>query len=100
MPKRPIVTLLTDFGLADPYVAEMKGVILSIQPLAATVDITHQIPPGDVLAGAAEANVRETLAACESSATTATSCPGRPRPPSTGGTSWPRLPPTSPAGWT
>lgn len=52
MPRRPIVTLLTDFGLADPYVAEMKGVILSIQPLAAMVDITHQIPPGDVLAGA------------------------------------------------
>lgn len=52
MPRRPVVTLLTDFGLADPYVAEMKGVILSIQPLAALVDITHQIPPGDVLAGA------------------------------------------------
>ena len=52
MPRRPIVTLLTDFGLADPYVAVMKGVILSIRPLAATVDITHQIPPGDVLAGA------------------------------------------------
>jgi len=52
MPRRPILTLLSDFGLSDPYVAEMKGVILSIQPLAATVDITHQIPPGDVLAGA------------------------------------------------
>lgn len=47
-----IITLLTDFGLSDPYIAEMKGVILSIAPMAKIVDITHQIPPGDVLAGA------------------------------------------------
>ena len=47
-----IITLLTDFGLSDPYVAEMKGVILSIAPMARIIDITHQIPPGDVLAGA------------------------------------------------
>jgi len=47
-----IITLLTDFGLSDPYVAEMKGVILSIAPMVEIIDITHQIPPGDILAGA------------------------------------------------
>jgi S-adenosylmethionine hydrolase len=49
---RPIITLLTDFGLEDSYVAEMKGVILSIVPDAALVDITHLIPPQDVVRGA------------------------------------------------
>lgn len=47
-----IVTLLSDFGWADPYVAEMKGAILSIAPGTALVDITHDIEPGNVLAGA------------------------------------------------
>lgn len=42
---RPIVTLLTDFGLSDHYVAAMKGVILSICPEAALVDITHEGAP-------------------------------------------------------
>jgi S-adenosylmethionine hydrolase len=37
-----IVTLTTDFGLSDPYVAMMKGVILSINPSAVLVDVTHQ----------------------------------------------------------
>ncbi|RLI42069.1 hypothetical protein DRO64_06720, partial [Candidatus Bathyarchaeota archaeon] len=41
--RSPIITLLTDFGLKDPYVAEMKGTILSICPEAEIVDITHQI---------------------------------------------------------
>jgi len=39
-----IVTLCTDFGTADGYVASMKGVILSIAPEARLVDITHQVP--------------------------------------------------------
>ncbi len=43
-----IVTLTTDFGLADPYVGAMKGVMLSIVPHAHLVDITHQIPPQGV----------------------------------------------------
>jgi len=43
-----IVTLTTDFGLRDPYVAAMKGVILSIFPRALLVDVTHQVPPGDI----------------------------------------------------
>ncbi len=39
----PIITLTTDFGLADAYVGQMKGVILSISPEARIVDITHEI---------------------------------------------------------
>lgn len=41
--KRPLITLLTDFGLKDHYVAAMKGVILGIAPEAQIVDITHEI---------------------------------------------------------
>ena len=48
---RPLVTLLTDFGTADGYVGEMKGVLLSRAPDAQLVDITHEIPPQDVEAG-------------------------------------------------
>jgi len=43
-----IITLTTDFGLSDPYVAMMKGVILSINPSARLVDVTHQIATGAV----------------------------------------------------
>jgi hypothetical protein len=49
---RPIITLTTDFGLKDPYVAEMKAVILSICPHAMIVDISHQIEKFDVKMGA------------------------------------------------
>lgn len=48
----PIITLLTDFGIQDSYVASMKGVILSICPEARMVDITHMIAPQEVRAGA------------------------------------------------
>ncbi len=41
----PLITLTTDFGLSDTYVSVMKGVMLSIAPLARLVDITHQIAP-------------------------------------------------------
>jgi S-adenosyl-L-methionine hydrolase (adenosine-forming) len=44
-----IITLTTDFGLRDPYVAIMKAVILSINPRARIVDVTHQVPPGALL---------------------------------------------------
>jgi S-adenosyl-L-methionine hydrolase (adenosine-forming) len=47
----PLITLLTDFGLSDSYVAEVKGELLSRAPSAVLVDITHQVPPGDVRAG-------------------------------------------------
>ncbi|MGB9710220.1 MAG: SAM hydrolase/SAM-dependent halogenase family protein [Thermodesulfovibrio sp.] len=40
-----IITLLTDFALKDPFVGQMKGVILSINPHAKIVDITHEIEP-------------------------------------------------------
>lgn len=46
------VTLLTDFGTSDSYVAEMKGVILTRAPAAVVVDVTHGINPGDVRSGA------------------------------------------------
>ncbi len=47
-----IVTLLSDFGLEDPYVAQMKGVVLTINPAARLVDLTHGVPPQDILRGA------------------------------------------------
>ncbi len=47
-----IITLLTDFGTADGYAGAMKGVILSINPSAAIMDITHDIAPQDVMGGA------------------------------------------------
>lgn len=47
-----IITLTTDFGPSSPYVAAMKGVILSINPAATLVDITHGVPPQDVRSGA------------------------------------------------
>jgi S-adenosylmethionine hydrolase len=43
-----IITLTTDFGLADAYVAAMKGVILTINPEAKIVDICHNIKPQNV----------------------------------------------------
>jgi S-adenosylmethionine hydrolase len=46
------VTLTTDFGTRDPYVAAMKGVISSICPEAAILDLTHEISPQDILEGA------------------------------------------------
>jgi S-adenosylmethionine hydrolase len=49
---RQIITLTTDFGGGSPYVAQMKGVILSINPEAALVDITHDIAPQNVHQGA------------------------------------------------
>jgi len=45
-----LITLLTDFGSADSYVGEVKGVLLSGVHGAALVDITHHVPPGDVRA--------------------------------------------------
>ena len=41
----PIITLTTDFGLGSPYVAQMKGVILSIFREVELLDITHAIRP-------------------------------------------------------
>lgn len=46
-----IITITTDFGYIDSYIAQMKGVILSINPDARIVDISHSIPSGDILSG-------------------------------------------------
>jgi S-adenosylmethionine hydrolase len=51
-PPSGLITLLTDFGLADTYVGVMKGVILGLCPSARLVDLTHAVPPQDVRAGA------------------------------------------------
>jgi len=49
---RPIVTMLSDFGLRDPFVGVMKGVLLGECPSVTLVDITHDIEPQAVAAGA------------------------------------------------
>jgi hypothetical protein len=51
---RPVIALLTDFGARDHYAGAMKGVALTICPDATLVDISHELPAHDVLAGALE----------------------------------------------
>ena len=48
----PVIALLTDFGVRDTYVGELKGAVLSINPSATIVDITHNVPHQDVRVGA------------------------------------------------
>jgi S-adenosylmethionine hydrolase len=47
-----MITLTTDFGEGSVYVAEMKGVILSVHPQAQIIDITHSVPPQNIRRGA------------------------------------------------
>jgi len=47
-----VITLITDFGLKDSYVAEMKGVILGINPDATVVDISHDVENYEIESGA------------------------------------------------
>jgi S-adenosylmethionine hydrolase len=47
-----IISLLSDFGYKDPYVAEMKAVILSINPQTRIIDITHEIQKFSISMGA------------------------------------------------
>ncbi len=47
-----VITLLTDFGISDAFVGIMKGVILGIQPECRIVDLTHHVPPQQILPGA------------------------------------------------
>lgn len=47
-----VITLLTDFGTADYFVGAVKGAILAVNPRAVIVDITHEIAPQDIEAGA------------------------------------------------
>ena len=55
---RPVVAFLSDFGTRDHYAGTLKAVVLGLCPDANLVDIGHEIPAHDVLAGALE------LAAC------------------------------------
>lgn len=48
----PVITLLTDFGIQDAYVAAMKGILLGICPKARLVDVTHMVAPQDIASGA------------------------------------------------
>lgn len=50
--QRPVITLISDFGLADEYVGVLKGVILSHNSNIQTIDISHTIPPQDIAAAA------------------------------------------------
>jgi len=52
LPRPPLITLTTDFGLADHFVGVMKGVIAGIAPAARVVDLTHAVAAQDVAAGA------------------------------------------------
>jgi S-adenosylmethionine hydrolase len=47
-----MITLTSDFGLKDPYVAEMKGVILNLNPNAKIIDITHNVEKFNIRMGA------------------------------------------------
>jgi S-adenosylmethionine hydrolase len=47
-----VITLTTDFGIQDWFVAAMKGVILGRSPSAHIVDVTHAIAPGDIRSAA------------------------------------------------
>ncbi|HEX2224075.1 MAG TPA: SAM-dependent chlorinase/fluorinase [Thermoanaerobaculia bacterium] len=49
---RGLLTFTTDFGLSDYYVAAVKGTVMRLAPGAQMVDVSHQIPPGDLAAGA------------------------------------------------
>lgn len=51
MPRKPVITLTTDFGLADHYVGTMKGVIAGIAPQSTVIDICHQVTPYEILEG-------------------------------------------------
>src|SRR5438270_12034985 len=48
----PLVTLTSDFGEGSPYVAAMKAVLLAGCPTATLVDVSHAVPPFDVVSGA------------------------------------------------
>lgn len=47
-----LITLITDFGHKDPFVGIMKGVIFGINPNASIIDLSHGIPPQDLMAAA------------------------------------------------
>ncbi len=50
---RPVITLLTDYGVADEFAGVLHGVIARICPGAQVIDLSHGVPPQDLCAGAA-----------------------------------------------
>jgi S-adenosylmethionine hydrolase len=52
-PRPPVITLLTDYGVADEFVGVLHGVIAQICPQARVIDLSHGVPPQDIRAGAA-----------------------------------------------
>jgi S-adenosylmethionine hydrolase len=46
-----LVTFTSDFGLSDPYVGEVKGVVAALAPQVRVIDISHDIEPGNLLQG-------------------------------------------------
>jgi hypothetical protein len=53
MPRYDWLTLTTDYGLTDGFVAALHGVVARRSPWVRVIDVTHQIPPGDVTRGSA-----------------------------------------------
>lgn len=51
-PAHPTIALFTDYGWEDPYVAQLKGAILTIDPTARLLDLTHSVTPFNVIEGA------------------------------------------------
>ena len=51
LPPRPIVTLTSDFGLSDAYVAQMKASLIRECPHVRLIDVTHNVPRHDILCG-------------------------------------------------
>jgi S-adenosylmethionine hydrolase len=51
-PPQPIIALFTDYGWEDPYVAQLKGVIVTLNPNARLLDLTHSVTPFNVTNGA------------------------------------------------
>jgi S-adenosylmethionine hydrolase len=47
-PAQPVIALFTDYGWEDPYVAQLKGVIIAIDPSARLLDLTHAVSPFNV----------------------------------------------------
>jgi S-adenosylmethionine hydrolase len=50
--KPSVIAIITDFGYDDPYVGIMKGIISAISPDSTIIDLTHNVPPGDIQQGA------------------------------------------------
>lgn len=52
MDSTPPIAILTDFGSIDPFVGILKGVVTRLSPSSKLIDLSHNVPPGDILRGA------------------------------------------------